>query len=67
MLVNVHNTNCSHIVFEYNNENYEFTWNSPPDETTDSSIVYAIKCDIQETPSLNTAQQIRNWLDKRDY
>lgn len=67
MLINVHNTNCNHIVFDYNNENYEFTWDSPPDETTDEAIVYAIKYDIQNTPSLNTAQKVRNWLDQRDY
>lgn len=67
MLVNVINTTCNHIVFSYNDSNYEFIWNSPPDIELDDFLVYAIKSDIQEDPSLNTAAKIRTWLDKRDY
>ena len=59
MLVNVINTTCNHIVFSYNDSNYEFIWNSPPDIELDDFLVYAIKSDIQEDPSLNTAAKIR--------
>ena len=65
MPVEIINTSCDHIVFNWNNETYQFDWREEIKES-DPGIVQEIKNGLLDK-NLKSANSVRNYLDKRNY
>ena len=64
--ISIFPTTCSHVMFAFDGQHYEFIFDSDFDEN-EPDIIKLIKVDIAENNTLNTAQKVRDYLNGKIY